>query len=218
MFQTVLQYLFFYIGLAHTSGVKASIVEASNVFLAIVVANVIFHQEKFTVSKILGCVIGFAGVVLINLTGGGLEGRMTLTGEGFILLSALSYAVSSVLIKRFSADENPVVISSYQFMIGGLIMILAGLCGGGKLHPASPYSGLMMLYMALISAVAYTIWSILLKYNPISKVAVFGFMNPVFGVVLSAVLLKEGSQIPFLQCAASLILVCMGIYVVNQRT
>ena len=217
-FQTVLQYLFFYIGLAHTSGVKASIVEASNVFLAIVVANVIFHQEKFTVSKILGCVVGFAGVVLINLTGSGLEGRMTLTGEGFILLSAVSYAVSSVLIKHFSADENPVVISSYQFMIGGLIMILAGLCGGGKLHPASSYSSLMMLYMALISAVAYTIWSILLKYNPVSKVAVFGFMNPVFGVVLSAVLLKEGSQIPLLQCTASLILVCIGIYIVNRRT
>lgn len=217
LFQTVLQYLFFYIGLAHTSGVKASIVEASNVFLAIVVANVIFHQEKFTMSKLLGCIVGFAGVVLINLTGSGLEGGMTLTGEGFILFSAFSYAVSSVLIKRFSADENPVVISSYQFMIGGLIMILAGLCGGGKLHPASPYSGLMMLYMALISAVAYTIWSILLKYNPVSKVAVFGFMNPVFGVVLSAILLKEGSQIPFLQCAASLILVCIGIYIVNRK-
>ena len=217
LFQTVIQYLFFYIGMAHTSGVKASIVEASNVFLAILVANLIFHQEKLTFSKMLGCVIGFAGVILINLTGSGLEGGMTMTGEGFILLSAAAYAVSSVLIKRFSVYENPVVISGYQFMIGGLIMIVVGLAGGGSLHPTSPASALMMLYMALISAVAYTIWGILLKYNPVSRVAVFGFMNPVFGVVLSALLLKEGSQIPFLQCAVSLVLVCLGIYIVNKN-
>lgn len=217
LFQTVIQYLFFYIGMAHTSGVKASIVEASNVFLAILVANLIFHQEKLTFSKMLGCVIGFAGVILINLTGSGLEGGMTMTGEGFILLSAAAYAVSSVLIKRFSVYENPIVISGYQFMIGGLIMIVVGLAGGGSLHPTSPASALMMLYMALISAVAYTIWGILLKYNPVSRVAVFGFMNPVFGVVLSALLLKEGSQIPLFQCVASLVLVCLGIYIVNRN-
>lgn len=217
LFQTVIQYLFFYIGMAHTSGVKASIVEASNVFLAILVANLIFHQEKLTFSKMLGCVIGFAGVILINLTGSGLEGGMTMTGEGFILLSAAAYAVSSVLIKRFSVYENPVVISGYQFMIGGLIMIVVGLAGGGSLHPTSPTSALMMLYMALISAVAYTIWGILLKYNPVSRVAVFGFMNPVFGVVLSALLLKEYSQIPLFQCVASLVLVCLGIYIVNRN-
>lgn len=217
LFQTVIQYLFFYIGMAHTSGVKASIVEASNVFLAILVANLIFHQEKLTFSKMLGCVIGFAGVILINLTGSGLEGGMTMTGEGFILLSAAAYAVSSVLIKRFSVYENPVVISGYQFMIGGLIMIVVGLAGGGSLHPTSPASALMMLYMALISAVAYTIWGILLKYNPVSRVAVFGFMNPVFGVVLSALLLKEYSQIPLFQCVASLVLVCLGIYIVNRN-
>ena len=75
----------------------------------------------------------------------------------------------------------------------------------------------MMLYMALISAVAYTIWGILLKYNPVSRVAVFGFMNPVFGVVLSALLLKEGSQIPLFRCVASLVLVCLGIYIVNRN-
>ena len=217
LFQTVIQYLFFYIGMAHTSGVKASIVEASNVFLVILVANLIFHQEKLTFSKMLGCVIGFAGVILINLTGSGLEGGMTMTGEGFILLSAAAYAVSSVLIKRFSVYENPVVISGYQFMIGGLIMIVVGLAGGGSLHPTSPASALMMLYMALISAVAYTIWGILLKYNPVSRVAVFGFMNPVFGVVLSALLLKEYSQIPLFQCVASLVLVCLGIYIVNRN-
>ena len=66
LLQTVLQYFFFYVGLAHTSGVKASVIEAVNVFVAILVSGYIFHQEKIRAGKLIGCVIGFAGVVLIN--------------------------------------------------------------------------------------------------------------------------------------------------------
>ena len=73
----------------------------------------------------------------------------------------------------------------------------------------------MLLYMAVISAVAYSLWGILLKYNPVSKVAVFGFMNPVFGVILSAILLHEGDSIGVM-CLVSLALVCAGIYIVNR--
>lgn len=216
VFQTVLQYLFFYIGLAHTTGVKASVVEASGTFLAIMIASLIFHQEKLTLSKAGGCIVGFAGVILINMTGSGLAGEMSFSGEGFILLSATAYAISSVLIKRYSEQEDPVLISGYQFMIGGLAMALIGFISGGRLHLSSLSGAAMMLYMALISAVAYTLWSILLKHNPVSKVAVFGFMNPVFGVILSAILLKESGTIPFIQCAISLLLVCIGIYIANK--
>ena len=74
----------------------------------------------------------------------------------------------------------------------------------------------MLVYLALVSAVAYSLWGILLKYNPVSKVAVFGFMNPVFGVILSAILLKEGDSVGVM-CVAALALVCVGIYIVNGK-
>ena len=97
--QTVAQYIFFYIGLSHTTGVKSSIINASNVFLAILIPSLLFKQEKLTFLKILGCLVGFAGVVLINLNGSSIDLSMKWNGEGFIILSALSYAFSSVLIK-----------------------------------------------------------------------------------------------------------------------
>lgn len=77
-------------------------------------------------------------------------------------------------------------------------------------------SSSLLIYMALISAIAYALWGILLKHNSVSKVAVFGFMNPVFGVILSAVLLKEQNQVFTIQGLISLNLACIGIYVVNQ--
>ena len=73
VFQTILQYVFFYMGLAHATGVKSSIINGANSFLVIIIASLIFHQEKLTGPKILGCIIGFAGVVLVNLGGAGLD-------------------------------------------------------------------------------------------------------------------------------------------------
>ena len=70
--------------------------------------------------------------------------------------------------------------------------------------------------MALISAVAYTLWGIMLKYNPVSRVSIFGFMNPVFGVLLSAVILREGSSFG-LKGVMALLLVCAGIFIVNAE-
>ena len=215
MMQTVLQYLFFYIGLARTTGVKASIIEGVNVFCAILVASLLFHQETLNGRKIIGSIIGFAGVVLVNLTGGGLDLGFTFLGEGFIFLSAVAYAFSSACMKIFSKDENPVALSGWQFLIGGLIMMLCGYAAGGRLTVWTGKGVLLLLYMAMISAVAYSLWSILLKYNPVSKVAVFGFMNPVCGVILSAVLLGEAGSLSVMSVAA-LVLVCMGIYIVNR--
>lgn len=215
MLQTVVQYLFFYIGLANTTGVKASIIEGLNVFVAILVASLIFRQESLTGRKILGCILGFAGVVLINLTGSGLDMSFHLKGEGFIFISTVSYAFSSVYLKRYSQKENPVVLSGWQFLLGGVIMSICGSVAGGKVSGFHATSVAMLVYLALISAVAYSLWGILLKYNPISKVAVFGFMNPVCGVILSAILLKESQQMGA-ESIGALILVCLGIYIVNK--
>lgn len=215
LLQTVAQYIFFYVGLANTTGVKASIIEGVNVFIAILVASLLFHQEKLSAAKILGCVIGFAGVVLVNISGGGLDFGFHFTGEGFIFLSTIAYAFSSVFLKRYSKEDNPVLLSGWQFVFGGLVMIVCGLLAGGRLSEWSVAGVLMLLYMAVISAVAYSLWGILLKYNPVSKVAVFGFMNPVFGVILSAILLHEGDSIGVM-CLVSLALVCAGIYIVNR--
>lgn len=216
--QTVIQYLLFYIGLANTSGVKASIIEASNVFFAILMSSLIFHYETLGKGKLLGCVLGFLGVVLINLNGSGFDTSMTFQGEGFILLSTLSYALSSVLIKKYGRKEDPVTLSGYQFLLGGLVMTLSALAMGGRLHHFTVPSTLLLLYMAMISAVAYSIWGILLKHNPVGRVAVYGFMNPVFGVILSAILLKEQNQAFTFRGLLSLLLVCVGIYAVNRES
>lgn len=218
MVQTVAQYVLFYIGLANTTGVKSSIIEASNVFIAIFFSCIIFKYEKLTVNKILGCIIGFAGVVLINLNGSDFDGGFSLWGEGAVLLSCAAYGLSSCMIKRYSNTENTVTLSGYQFLFGGIILTLVGLIGGGHIDTFTTKSMLLLIYMALISSVAYTLWGILLKHNPVARVTIFGFMNPMFGVILSAWLLGENNQAFSVRGIVSLTMACIGIYVVNRTS
>ena len=229
MAQTVLQYFCFYVGLAHSSGVHGAIITGMNVFITILMASLIFHYEELTKKKVIGCVLGFAGIVVMNLQGAaaGDMFHFSFLGEGFVFLAQVFYAVSSALIKKYSKKYNVVTMSGYQFMAGGVILILIGALGGGNISGGVVRDGafsaaaalpafFLLLYLALISAVAYTLWGVLLKYNPVSRVSVFGFMNPVFGVILSAVILGESKQALSVYALLALVLVSMGIYVVNR--
>ena len=217
LFQTILQYIFFYIGLAHNSGVKASIINGSNTFFVILLAGLVFHQEKLDFKKLAGCVIGFAGVIIVSMNGKSIDMNLSLMGDGSLFLCAISYAVSSCLMKNYSKNDNPVMLSGYQFIFGGIVMVIVGLIMGGRINHISLSAVLMLLYLACISAVAYSLWGILLKHNPVSKVAIFGFTNPVFGVLLSAWCLGECSSELVINSLIALILVSIGILIVNVR-
>ncbi len=215
LFQTVIQYIFFYVGLSNTSGVKGTIASGTSAFFSVLVASLIFRQEKLTLKKVAACLLGFAGIVIVNLDG--LEFTMNFFGDAFVIFSAISLAVSSVLIKKFSRYEDPVVISGYQFMAGGVFMVFVGLIFGGKITLADPKGLLVLLYLAFLSAVAYALWGILLKYNPVSKVTVFSFTTPIFGTLLSEIMLTEASGVKPLNLVITLLLVSSGIFILNYQ-
>ncbi|GLG88742.1 DMT family transporter [Sellimonas catena] len=215
MMQTVIQYLFFYVGLAHSSGVTGSIITGTNSLLTILIACFIFRQEKMTLPTMIGCVVGLAGVVVANLGEGSIGTQMHLNGEGFVFIAALFYAISSIYLKKYSQQDDPVMLSGYQFLVGGLILSVLGFATGGRLSGFTLQSSLLLLYLGFLSAMAYALWGILLKYNPVSRVAIYGFTNPVIGVLLSALLLGEGGQAFSAKNLLALLLVCTGIIVVN---
>ena len=117
--------------------------------------------------------------------------------------------------KRFSRTDNPLLLSGWQFLFGGIVMTVFGALMGGHFSLPDMRSVLMLIYLGFVSAAAYSIWSVLLKYNNVSKIAVFGFMNPVFGVILSALLLDEADSAFSVKGIVSLVLVCVGIFTVN---
>ena len=212
--QTAIQYVFFYIGLAHASGVKSSIMNATGVFFSVVLAHFIYANDRLSARKLLGCAVGFLGVVVVNLGGGTLGFDFSLLGEGFVIIAAFVLAAASIYGKRLSASMDPMVMTGWQLLVGGLILTGVGMAGGGRLEGFNPQSGALLLYMALLSSVAFAVWSLLLKHNPVGMIAAFNFLVPVFGVALSAIFL--GESLLRWSYLAALALVCGGIWLVTR--
>ena len=216
--QTALQYVFFYIGLANTTGVKSSIMNATGTFFSVLLAHFIYHNDRLSLAKTLGCIVGFVGVMIVNLgsgLGGVLDFDFTLLGEGFVVIAALVLAAASIYGKRISQGADPIVMTGYQLSVGGAALLAAGYGFGGQLHGFTPASAGLLAYMVLLSSLAISIWSLLLKHNRVSMITAFNFMVPVFGAALSAVFLNE--SVLEWRNGVALLLVCWGIWLVTKE-
>lgn len=212
--QTTIQYVFFYVGVAHATGAKSAILNATGVFFSVALAHFIYADDRLTGRRILGCLIGFAGVMAVNLGGGGLGFDFTLPGEGFVIIAAFLLAAAAIYGKRLSRTIDPMVMTGWQLSVGGAVLVLAGLAGGGRLAAFGWEASLLLLYMALLSSVAFAVWSLLLKHNPVGLIAAFNFLIPVFGVALSALFL--GESVMQWTYGAALAMVCAGIWLVTR--
>lgn len=212
--QTAFQYLFFYIGLAHTTGVKSSIMNATGTFFSVLLAHFIYHHERLNHRKVLGCLSGFCGVLVLNLSPQTAGFEFTLLGEGFVVIAAFVLSAASIYGKRLSQRFDAVGLTGVQLAVGGVLLLVVGKVAGGSLARWTWEAVALMVYMVLLSAIAFALWTVLLKHNPVSLIAVFSFLVPVFGAVLSAIFLGE-SVLEWKNLLA-LALVCGGIAMVTR--
>ena len=213
--QTSLQYVFFYIGLAYTTGVKSSIMNATGTFFSVLMAHFIYRNDRLTLNKVAGCLIGFAGVMVVNFSHDLLDFNFTLLGEGFVVIAAFILSAAMIYGKKLSQTMDSVVLTGYQLSIGGLALVLLGYATGGTLTGFTLQSTALMAYMVLLSSAAFALWTVLLKYNRVGMVSVFNFLVPIFGAVLSAIFL--GESILEWKNVAALLLVCGGIWLVTRE-
>lgn len=213
--QTSIQYTFFYIGLAWTTGVNGSIMNATGTFFSVLLAHFIYHNDKLSYNKTLGCILGFAGVMLVNFNHGLSDFHFVWKGDGFVILAAFILSSATLYGKRISQTVDPTVMTGWQLALGGLALVVAGYMTGGTLVLHSIEAAAILGYLTLLSSVAFALWSVLLKVNRVSMIAPFNFVVPVAGTVLSAIFL--GENIFDIKYAVALVLVCTGIAWVNKR-
>lgn len=211
-FQTTVEYVFFYIGLSNTSGAKGSIMNATGVFFSAILAHLIYRDDRLDPRKLVGIIVGFAGVIAVNISDG-FNLDLTLQGEGFIAIAAFSLSAASIYGKRLTRRLDPVTVTGGQLLFGGLVLCAAGVAGGSGPLPFTPASAAVLAYLAALSAVAFTIWTALLKHNKVSSITVFNFLIPVSGAILSALIL--GDSILELRYLVALPAVCAGVLLVN---
>ncbi|MGH4050792.1 MAG: DMT family transporter [Clostridium sp.] len=213
--QTAIHYVFFYVGVSNTSGVKSSIMNSTVAFFSVILAHYIYKNDKLTMQKIIGCVVGFIGVMIVNFSADLLNFSFSFNGEGFVIIAAFIFSVSAIYVKKLTESIDVMLITGYSLFIGGTLLTLIGVTLGGRVNHFTMISSSLLIYMALLSAVAFSLWNLLLKYNKVSQVSIYNFFTPIFGAILSAIFL--GENIFEFKNGIALMLVCVGIWMVNKQ-
>ena len=213
LMNTALHYAFFYIGLSHSQGARASILNSLGTFILVLLACMFFKTDKLTYKKIVGCIVGFAGVLALNLGIGGNSSNFTFLGDGMIILNALCSAVAGLLTRGLGRRVDIFVGTGYSLAIGGILLVIPGVIMGGTLPNISLYGVVILALLIAISSLGFTLYNKLLSCNPVGKVAIFNSFIPVVGVITSCLCLGESFYYNYIIAA---ILSAGGIYIINK--
>lgn len=213
LLNTTLHYAFFYIGLSHSEGARASIINSLSVFLVVVLACLFFKSDRFTRNKLIGCIVGVGGILALNLGNNSNESSFSLLGDGMIILNAMCSAFASLMTRGLGKRVDIFVGTGYSLGGGGLLLVILGLLSGGTL-PAVTINGiLILLALIAISTIGFTLYNKLISCNPVGKVAIFNSLIPVVGTITSCLCLSEAFYGKYIVSAT---LTTIGIYIINK--
>ena len=213
---TTFHYMFAYIGLGYNASARSTILDSLSTFILIFISWKIFEDDKMNSNKIIGCLLGLLGILMINVQPGkNFFEDITFRGDGMILLNVLFSAWGGLLTRIVSKKMNIMMATGLSMTIGGALMLLAGLVIG----PDQPWTVtgkglLILLALIMISAVCFAVYNELIAWHPISEIAIYNALIPVLGVIFSALILKEELKWQYL---LSVLLVAAGIYLVNAE-
>ena len=213
LMNTALHYAFFYIGLSHSQGARASILNSLGTFILVLLACMFFRTDKLTYKKIAGCIVGFAGVLALNIGVNDANSTFTFLGDGMIILNALCSAVAGLLTRGLGRRVDIFVGTGYSLAIGGILLVIPGVIMGGTLPNISLYGVVILALLIAISSLGFTLYNKLLSCNPVGKVAIYNSFIPVVGVITSCLCLGESFYYNYIIAA---ILSAGGIYIINK--
>ncbi|MEV4181144.1 EamA family transporter [Streptosporangium canum] len=174
----------------HISSGLAALLVAS-VPLWLVIFRIV-ARDMPQVLTLAGVLIGFGGVAVLSLTGGGSAADST--GIVIILLASMSWSAGSFLSARIPMPANPFVASTVEMAAGGIGLALTSTVMGEHLDlgAISGRSWAALAYLVVMgSLVAFTAYVWLLGAAPISLVSTYAYVNPVVAVALGALVLSE---------------------------
>ncbi|MFS1516331.1 DMT family transporter [Bacillus sp. SCS-151] len=213
LYQTFFQYVLFYIGLSYSTGIQGSIIAGTTSLFQMIFAHFMYNDDSLNRKKVVGVLVGFTGVILVNITRGSFSFSFGL-GEFLLLLAMVSGAFGNLKARNGSFSMDVGYLTAYQMLFGSFGLLGVGMIMAGIFPFEFTVKSLfLLLYLAFLSAAGFVLWNNVMKYNQVGKVSMFLFLVPVFGVILSSILLQE--SIHFF-VVFGLLFVTSGIIIVNR--
>ena len=184
----VIHYSLSYSAISMCEASKTAILKQIGYLFISCFAFIFVKSDKFTVKKVIGGILGFAGIVIVNLNGFNFSMGI---GEVIVILASFFSVAGTVISKKAYSILEPSYIVAHSQLMGGIILTVGALAAGGRVTRITAGSVGIIAYICLASIVSYLLWNTLLKYNDISKMSIIKYLEPVFGTLFSGIIVKE---------------------------
>ncbi len=188
LFAVILNYGCAFYGLSLVESSKTALLKQSGVLIFIVVTALIFKDDKMTVGKGIGAVLGLGSILILNINQLGLSMGL---GEIIIIVSSFCTVTASVISKKMLKNTDSIVMTGYSQFLGGLVLLIIGLAFGGKMRLVEFGDFVLFGYMMLATCVSYMIWYTIIKTCELSKLFIIKLSEPLFAAIIGAIILGE---------------------------
>ncbi len=213
------EFCFVALGLGYTTASHMSVFLYTAPVFAALGLHFLVPGEQLSLRHWIGIAIAFAGIVAAMApTGAGGDGPPVhdlIIGDLLGTMAGLGWAATTVILRTTTlSEERPVLTLSYQLIIAGVVLLAlaAGLGDLTRINP-TPAVLLSMSFQTIgISFAILLLWFALLRRYLASRLGVFSFLSPVFGVIFGALLLGDTLTWNFL---AGGIAIIVGVLLVS---
>lgn len=194
----------------------ASILNATTPLFTIVIAHLLLQDDKMTVQKVLGLLIGFGGVVLLlskDLTAGA---QNSVIGQGAVILASLFYAGSAVFARKLTRHVDGIVRGAMPLITSTIFMWAIGPLAEKPFEfPGLPLTWISVLWLGVLGSglAVIMLWYLIHEIGP-TRTSMVTYLFPVGGVILGVIFLNE--QLSW-QLLAGTVLVLASLAVVNWK-
>jgi drug/metabolite transporter (DMT)-like permease len=194
----------------------ASILNATVPLFTIVIAHLFLHDDKMTVQRVIGLLIGFVGVIVLlseDLTAGM---QSSILGQAAVILASIFYAASSVYARRKTQSAAGLVRGAAPLVSATVIMWLVTPVLESPLKvPQLPLTWIAILWLGILgSGLALILWYYLLHEIGPTRTGMVSYIFPLGGVILGVIFLNEHLS---WQLAVGALLIISSIVVVNWQ-
>lgn len=218
--QTFVQYTLFYSGLNLVPGALGAIIIGAGPLFIAMTAHFLMPNDRLTLPKLGIIFLGIAGIALVSISNvsGKETGNLIFIGILLLFLTNINAGFTNVVIARDAKHIPPLVLSSSSLIIGGVLLFLVSIPAEGitfTIPPATYY--LSIIWLSFISAAAYSIWFLLLQREgvKVSALNIWKFIIPVFGAILSWLLIPNES--PDLVSIAGITITAVALVLFNRQ-
>lgn len=212
IFAIILHYSFTYLGLEVTDSSKTALLKQIGILFYVCFSFLFFKEDKVSAKKIIAALIGFTGIIILNLS---TEGLSFSVGDLLILCASFCTVFSNVISKKVFQKVHPITVTGVSQLFGGIVLLFIGFLLGGSVRFTWNSGLLIMVYICCASIVSYCLWYGIVKNGELSRLFIIKFAEPVFACIFGALLL--GEKIWTMQYLISFLLISGSIWMANTK-